>query len=60
MAALTGIVQRASGLDEARSRMFLSLAADVHVGQYVCPVRSAYATLDLARCPWPISVGLPL
>ena len=53
---LARIVDRASGLDEARSRMFLSLMADVHVGQFVCPIQSAYASLDLRTCPWPIHV----
>ncbi|MBN1400712.1 MAG: acetamidase/formamidase family protein [Anaerolineae bacterium] len=51
---LARILSRASGLDEARSRMFLSLMADVHIGQFVCPIQSAYASLDLGKCPWPI------
>jgi amidase len=51
---LARILSRASGLDEAHSRMFLSLMADVHIGQFVCPIQSAYASLDLGRCPWPI------
>jgi len=54
---LARIVSRASGLDEARSRMFLSLMADVHVGQFVCPLQSAYASPDLRVCPWPIHLG---
>jgi hypothetical protein len=36
--------------------MFLSLMADVHIGQFICPIKSAYASLDLARCPWPLQV----
>lgn len=55
---LAGIVGRASGMDEARARMFLSLMADVHVGQYVCPIKTAYASLDLRACPWPIALGM--
>ena len=55
---LAGIVSRASGLDATRSRMFLSLMADVHVGQFVCPIQSAYASLDTRTCPWPIDLGI--
>ena len=51
---LAQIISDASGLDATRSRMFLSLMADVHVGQFVCPIQSAYASLDLRACPWPI------
>ena len=57
VSGLARIVSQASGLDLAHTRMFLSLMADVHVGQYVCPTKSAYASLDLSQCPWPIDLG---
>lgn len=53
---MSRIVAAASGLDETRSRMFLSLMADVHVGQFVCPIQSAYMSLRLSECPWPIRI----
>lgn len=58
VAKLARMVGVASGMDEPRTRMFLSLVADVHVGQYVCPVKTAYASLDLRACPWPIALGI--
>jgi amidase len=51
---LAAALSRASGLDLDHSRMFLSLAADVHVGQFVCPIQTAYVSLDLRQCPWPL------
>jgi len=53
---MSRIVAAASGLDETVSRMFLSLMADVHVGQFVCPIQSAYMSLRLSECPWPIAI----
>jgi amidase len=55
---LARIVSEASGWERDRSWMFLSLMADVHVGQFVCPIKSAYASLDLCSVPWPIHVGV--
>jgi len=58
IAQLARIVSLSSGQDLATCRMYLSLMADVHVGQYVCPTKSAYASLDLSQCPWPIDLGV--
>lgn len=54
---LARIVSDASGWERDCSWMFLSLMADVHVGQFVCPIKSAYASLDLRSIPWPLQVG---
>jgi len=54
--AMAGIVSAASGWDRDHGFMYVSLAADVRVGQFVCNTRTAYAALDLKTCPWPIHV----
>jgi len=55
---LARLVSDVSGWERDRSWMFLSLMADVHVGQFVCPIKSAYASLNLSSFSWPIHLGI--